>query len=73
MNLSSCDLLDILHKWTKTATECIETFEKKLLKLIFSVNSVANKTFARGLVEFTSGLSADFPGMLENLLMFTTG
>jgi len=32
----------------KIATERTETFEKKLLKLIFSVISVAKKTFARG-------------------------
>jgi len=41
-------VVDLLHKWVETATERTETFEKKLLQLIFSVISVAKKTFARG-------------------------
>ena len=38
-------MMDRSHKWMKTATERTEIFEKKLLKLIFSVISVAKKTF----------------------------
>jgi hypothetical protein len=44
--------LDLLHKSVKIATEHTETFENKLLKLIFSVISVARKSFARGLLPF---------------------
>jgi hypothetical protein len=40
--------LDLFHRYPKIATESTEVVEKKLLKLIFSVNSVAKKSFARG-------------------------
>jgi hypothetical protein len=35
----------------KTATECTESFENRFSKFFFSVVSVAEESFARGLID----------------------